>query len=112
METFYLKAHTFGNRYPEWMPNLPLIPRPGFELLHLCISGATHSTHRPTAHHGGGTAKAASTPSGAGPVKSRGVITRHESPPLSTNDFYGSLKIEIKKNCLHRKIQVKWKMTM
>ena len=20
METFYLKAHRFGNRYPEWMP--------------------------------------------------------------------------------------------
>ena len=23
METSYLKAHLFGNRYPEWMPNLP-----------------------------------------------------------------------------------------
>ena len=23
METSYLKAHPFGNRYPEWMPNLP-----------------------------------------------------------------------------------------
>ena len=24
METSNLKAHPFGNRYPEWMPNLPL----------------------------------------------------------------------------------------
>ena len=23
MEISYLKAHPFGNRYPEWMPNLP-----------------------------------------------------------------------------------------
>ena len=23
METFYMKAHTFVNRYPERMPNLP-----------------------------------------------------------------------------------------
>ena len=22
METFYLKGRSFGNRYPEWMPNL------------------------------------------------------------------------------------------
>ena len=22
METSYLKVHQFGNRYPEWMPNL------------------------------------------------------------------------------------------
>ena len=22
METSYLKAHPFGNRYPGWMPNL------------------------------------------------------------------------------------------
>ena len=24
METSYLKAHPFGNRYPDWMPNLHL----------------------------------------------------------------------------------------
>ena len=24
METSYLKAHPFGDHYPEWMPNLPL----------------------------------------------------------------------------------------
>ena len=23
METSNLEAHTFGNRYPEWMPNVP-----------------------------------------------------------------------------------------
>ena len=23
MGTFYLKTHPFGNRYLEWMPNLP-----------------------------------------------------------------------------------------
>ena len=30
METSYLKAHPFGNRYPEWMPSLPLVRWPGF----------------------------------------------------------------------------------
>ena len=31
METSHLKPHPFGNRFPEWMPNLPLGPWPGFE---------------------------------------------------------------------------------
>ena len=25
METSYLKAHLFGNRYPEWMPKISIL---------------------------------------------------------------------------------------
>ena len=43
METSYLKAHPFVNRYPEWMPNL-------FLDLNLCTWGylGPQSTHGST----------------------------------------------------------------
>ena len=50
METSYLKAHPFGNCYPEWMPNLPSDRIRAHALGDL----SAHRGHLIPLYHGGG----------------------------------------------------------
>ena len=51
METSYLKAHPFGNCYPEWMPQSPFRLWPGFKPHVLWDLSAPLSTHMIPLYH-------------------------------------------------------------